>query len=468
MDNLSMRDFVRCSPLRLAAGLGLLFGLALAPTASPAELEEVSVPITAQEVGKAAEVRSLGATHRYYRLRVKPGDKVSVPFIATEVALLQTESVRLFFLDQSEGAWRVVSESRFDPKKGVMVASGVPGPGVYTVFGASRLADAYELQRGLCQGRDTARVVPQICTRIYCPADGLAELAEDILAEAPPGVGPGDLGVALGDTCQQCLLGSGEPREFPECQISELARPPALPIDLSGLIPWPRACFDAGNACIPGPYKVGQVDYNFEDELDLIPPGMTQPAYPDVDVRATVRYPAANTGVQQPVAGTGLYPLVLFLHGNHVTCPCSCSHACAPASRIPNHLGYNYLLDILASWGFVAVSIDGFDVTCAGSFAMSDYEARGWLILHHLGKWKDWNGSTTDPWGGTLPQALEWADWTLRPLSRRGGGRGCRALRPGGEPRFRYPGGQCHRPDGPGSYYPLRTAGPVLPDDGCE
>lgn len=82
-----------------------------------------------------------------------------------------------------------------------------------------------------------------------------------------------------------------------------------------------------GNACIPGPYKVGQVDYNFEDEFDLIPSGTTVPAYPDVDVRATVRYPATNTGVQQPIAGFRRYPLVLFLHGNHATCPCSCSHA---------------------------------------------------------------------------------------------------------------------------------------------
>jgi hypothetical protein len=161
-----------------------------------------------------------------------------------------------------------------------------------------------------------------------------------------------------------------------------------------------------GNACIPGPYKVGRVDYNFEDEFDLIPAGMTVPAYPDVDVRATVRYPATKTGVQQPVAGFRRYPLVLFLHGNHATCPCSCDHACAPASRIPNHLGYTYLLDILASWGFVAVSIDGFDVTCAGSFAMSDYEARGRLILHHLDKWKHWNSSATDPWGGLFHKRL--------------------------------------------------------------
>lgn len=37
---------------------------------------------------------------------------------------------------------------------------------------------------------------------------------------------------------------------------------------------------------------------------------------------------------------------------------------------------------------------------------MSDYEARGRLILRHLGKWKDWNDSATDPWGGLFHKRL--------------------------------------------------------------
>ena len=175
------------------------------------------------------------------------------------------------------------------------------------------------------------------------------------------------------------------------------------------------------NSCKPGKHYIGQVDYDFEDEFDLIPVGSITPAYPNVDVRAVVRYPATAPGVGTPIAA-GRFPLVIFLHGNHATCPCSCSHACAPADRIPNHLGYNYMLDTLASRGFVAISIDGFDVTCAGSFTMSDYEARGRLVLRHLEKWVDWNDNGTDPWGGLLQYHVDMNKIGLSGHSRGGEG----------------------------------------------
>jgi len=175
------------------------------------------------------------------------------------------------------------------------------------------------------------------------------------------------------------------------------------------------------NSCKPGRHYVGQIDYDFEDEFDLVPAGSTVPAYPNVDVRAVVRYPATAPGVSTPVAA-GNFPLVIFLHGNHATCPCSCSHACAPADRIPNHLGYNYMLDILASRGIIAVSIDGFDVTCASSFTMSDYEARGRLVLRHLEKWADWNANGSDPWGGLLQYHVDMNKIGLSGHSRGGEG----------------------------------------------
>lgn len=181
------------------------------------------------------------------------------------------------------------------------------------------------------------------------------------------------------------------------------------------------------NGCTPGPYAVGQVEYNFEDEFDLVPTGGGPAAYPNVDVRATVRYPASAAGVGQPVAGLPVvvrFPLVVVLHGNHATCsnPCSGSHTCAVADRVPNHRGYDYLLEILASWGFIAVSIDGFDVTAAFSPLMSDYEGRGRLVLRHLAKWQAWNASPTDPWGGLFHKRVDMDRIGLSGHSRGGEG----------------------------------------------
>ncbi len=178
------------------------------------------------------------------------------------------------------------------------------------------------------------------------------------------------------------------------------------------------------SGCTPGPFQVGIADYNFEDEFDLIPGGSTTPAYPNVDVRATLRYPASTAGSTQPVAGSGRYPLVIVLHGNHATCssPCSGSKTCAPANRVPNHLGYDYFLDVLASWGFIAVSIDGFDVTAAWSPTMSDYEGRGRLVLRHLEKWRDWDANGTDPWAGLFHHRVDMDRIGLSGHSRGGEG----------------------------------------------
>lgn len=176
------------------------------------------------------------------------------------------------------------------------------------------------------------------------------------------------------------------------------------------------------NACVTGPHNIGRASYDFEDDFDLVPSGGGPPAYPDVDVRAVLRYPAKSNGDVTDLPDAGTFPLVIFLHGNHATCPCSCSHACSAHDRIPNHLGYNYLLDILASWGIVSVSIDGFDVTCTGSPGMSDYEGRGRLVLRHLELWDDWNSNGTDPWGGLFQNRVNLDSIGLSGHSRGGEG----------------------------------------------
>jgi hypothetical protein len=134
-----------------------------------------------------------------------------------------------------------------------------------------------------------------------------------------------------------------------------------------------------------GPYPIGRVDYDFPDAYD-IPWG----SYADknVDVRATVTYPAQTTGTDVPIWGTSQqFPIVFILHGNHIVCLSGCVWNCSKSQRVPNHHGYDYLLDLWASHGFIAVSIDGFDVTCNDD----RFIERASLILEHIRYWEDWN-----------------------------------------------------------------------------
>lgn len=80
--------------------------------------------------------------------------------------------------------------------------------------------------------------------------------------------------------------------------------------------------------------------------------------------------------------GQGPFPLVLIVHGNH---------------NMYDYLdaGYAYLGVLLASRGFITVSVDenflntGFinEIPCRES----ENAARGWLLLQHLNTWKSFN-----------------------------------------------------------------------------
>jgi hypothetical protein len=113
----------------------------------------------------------------------------------------------------------------------------------------------------------------------------------------------------------------------------------------------------------------------------------------------------------------GPYPLVIFLHGNHGTCgtgasprsDSSCQYTSTgtcPAGFVvtPNHLGYAYLANRLASWGYIVVSINANrGITCGGG-VFGDFGlnlARGRLVLRHLQQLSRWNQGA-DP----LPASL--------------------------------------------------------------
>jgi hypothetical protein len=109
----------------------------------------------------------------------------------------------------------------------------------------------------------------------------------------------------------------------------------------------------------PGPFAatIGQHDYDLGNVTLQEDGGGTVV----VDQKATMRYPATAAGVDTPVAA-GTHPLVVIQHGN--------------SSDPTSYLGYGYLLDHLASHGFIAMSIH------IQPYVMIESRARN--ILQHI------------------------------------------------------------------------------------
>lgn len=154
----------------------------------------------------------------------------------------------------------------------------------------------------------------------------------------------------------------------------------------------------------PGPYQVASGEYHLPASID-----------PDVlaglptELWAKVFYP-------KDLNGAAKFPLIVMLHGNHATCGTgshprkdwSCEYTnsgTCPAGYVPvpNHEGYNYLAENLASWGYLVVSVNANrSITCGGG-EDGDWGlnlARGKLVLKHLSSLYQW--STT----GGAPEAI--------------------------------------------------------------
>jgi dienelactone hydrolase len=78
--------------------------------------------------------------------------------------------------------------------------------------------------------------------------------------------------------------------------------------------------------------------------------------------------------------GDGPFPLVLIVHGNH-------------GMEDYSDPGYAYLGELLASRGFILVSVDENFVngTWSGDFVGKEMQVRAWLLLQHLKSWREWN-----------------------------------------------------------------------------
>ena len=82
--------------------------------------------------------------------------------------------------------------------------------------------------------------------------------------------------------------------------------------------------------------------------------------------------------------GEGKFPLILIVHGNH-------------GMEDYSDPGYAYLGELLASRGFITVSVDENFVngTWSGDFRGKEMPVRGWLLLKHLEQWQIWNNDSS-------------------------------------------------------------------------
>jgi len=88
--------------------------------------------------------------------------------------------------------------------------------------------------------------------------------------------------------------------------------------------------------------------------------------------------------------GDGPFPLVLIVHGNH-------------KMEDFSDPGYAYLGELLASRGFIFVSVD--ENFFNGSFFSGlkrENDGRGWMLLKHLEAWREWNRTSSNPFFGKV------------------------------------------------------------------
>lgn len=89
--------------------------------------------------------------------------------------------------------------------------------------------------------------------------------------------------------------------------------------------------------------------------------------------------------------GEGTFPLVIFVHGNHLMTDYS-------------DPGYEYLGELLASRGFIVASIDEnfLNGSWLDDYWFDEMNARAWLILKHLEYWQKWNHIAGSPFSGKV------------------------------------------------------------------
>src|SRR5512132_2062633 len=143
----------------------------------------------------------------------------------------------------------------------------------------------------------------------------------------------------------------------------------------------------------PGPLPVTREEYNFGDTA-FQPTNFPGP----VELLASVHYPTALSG--------GPYPLIVLLHGRHATCfvggtaclqwPCTFNGS----QPIPSYKGYDYVSEVLASHGYIVVSISANGINARDNQVFDlGALARAELIQKHLDIWNTFNTTGGAPFG---------------------------------------------------------------------
>ncbi|MBN2046833.1 MAG: hypothetical protein JW750_03220 [Anaerolineaceae bacterium] len=188
------------------------------------------------------------------------------------------------------------------------------------------------------------------------------------------------------------LIRDGSPRE--------------MPVDVSAANAGTIPQITADNPALPGNYPVSTLNYGsgtdqrreeFGAEVDLVSGTVDGSKLVERWNKLRTRYWGfdaealpLNGRVWYP-DGEGPFPLVLIVHGNHMMEDVSDG-------------GYAYLGELLASRGFIAVSVDEnflnfsplLDPIMVGGLK-EENDLRAWLLLEHLARWEDWNHQPQSP-----------------------------------------------------------------------
>jgi hypothetical protein len=151
----------------------------------------------------------------------------------------------------------------------------------------------------------------------------------------------------------------------------------------------------------PGSSAVTREEYDFGDTA-FQPTDFPGP----VELHASIHYPTNLPG--------GPYPLILFLHGRHATCfvggsallqwPCTSKNS----RPIPSYQGYDYVSEVLASHGYVVVSISANGVNAVDNAAVDlGALARAELLQKHLDLLKTFNTTGSAPFGAKFVGKLD-------------------------------------------------------------